>query len=181
MKRRDLFKISASAAAALPALAQTAAPAAKPTEIAAASSAWKPKLFDAHQNATVIALTELIIPATDTPGAKAALVNRHLDLLLADGSQEDRVAFITGLNWLDGYAIRLQKHPFVKCTPAQQTAILTTLDSGSDTGIAAGKRFFRLAKSWTARIYYNTQIGYQELNKGGRVPSTFGCTHGSHA
>src|SRR5436309_2383594 len=125
MKRRDLFKLSASAAAALPAFAQTAA---KPATIAPAPAAWKAKLFDEHQNATVIALTELIIPATDTPGAKAALVNRHLDLLLADGSQDDRVAFISGLNWLDGYAIRLHKHPFVKCTPEQQTAILTTLD-----------------------------------------------------
>ncbi len=177
MKRRDLFKITASAAAALPALAQ--APATKSAIESAA--AWKPKLFDAHQNATVVALSELIIPATDTPGAKAALVNRHVDLLLADGSQEDRVAFISGLNWLDGYAIRQYKHPFVKCTPEQQTAILMTLDSSKDEGIAPGHRFFRLAKSWTARIYYNTQIGYQELNKGGRVPSTYGCTHGSHA
>ena len=180
MKRRDLFKISASAAAALPALAQTAT-SPKPATIAPATPIWKPKLFDEHQNATVIALTELIIPATDTPGAKAAQVNRFLDLLLADGSQEDRVAFISGLNWLDGNAIRQHKHPFVKCTPAQQTAILTTLDTGKDAGIAAGRRFFRLAKSWTSRIYYNTQIGYQELNKGGRVPSTYGCTHGSHA
>ncbi len=181
MKRRDLFKISVSAAAALPALAQTPAAASKVAAITPAPAAWKPKLFDDHQNATVIALSELIIPATDTPGAKAALVNRHLDLLLADGSQEERVAFISGLNWLDGYAIREHKHPFVKCTPAQQTAILTTLDAGKEPGLAAGRRFFRLAKSWTARIYYNTQIGYQELNKGGRVPATYGCTHSSHA
>ncbi|MEO8028949.1 MAG: gluconate 2-dehydrogenase subunit 3 family protein [Bryobacteraceae bacterium] len=178
MKRRDLFKISASAAATLPALAQTTA---KPTAIASAAAAWKPKLFDDHQNATVIALSELIIPATDTPGAKAALVNRHLDLLLADGSQEERVAFISGLNWLDGYAIRLHRHPFVKCTSAQQTAMLTTLDTSAEADVAPGHKFFRLAKSWTARIYYNTQIGFQELNKGGRVPSTYGCTHGSHA
>ncbi len=181
MKRRDLFKISASAAAALPTLAQTPPAATKPATIAPAAPAWKPKLFDEHQNATVIALTELIIPATDTPGAKAALVNRHLDLLLADGSQDDRVAFISGLNWLDGYAIRLHKHPFVKCTAAQQTAILTTLDEGKEAGIAPGRRFFRIAKSWTSRIYYNTQIGFQELNKGGRVPASFGCTHTSHA
>jgi hypothetical protein len=33
----------------------------------------------------------------------------------------------------------------------------------------------------TAGIYYNTQIGYQELNKGGRVPATFACDHPTHA
>jgi hypothetical protein len=41
---------------------------------------WKPLFLDQHQNDTVIALTEAIIPATDTPGAKAALVNRYIDL-----------------------------------------------------------------------------------------------------
>src|SRR5579863_4327755 len=45
---------------------------------------WKPVFFDEHQNETVIALTELIIPQTDTPGAKAALVNRFIDLMLND-------------------------------------------------------------------------------------------------
>mgnify|MGYP000532372260 CR=1 FL=1 len=60
MNRRDLILVTASVAGALPALPQTAV--------------WKPKLFDGHQNDTVIVLTELIIPATDTPGAKAAQV-----------------------------------------------------------------------------------------------------------
>ena len=46
---------------------------------------------------------------------------------------------------------------------------------------ASGNDFFHRAKSMTAGIYYNTQIGYQELNKGGRVPATFGCDHQTHA
>jgi hypothetical protein len=36
------------------------------------AAAWKPGLFDDHENETVIALIDLIIPATDTPGPKAA-------------------------------------------------------------------------------------------------------------
>jgi len=181
MKRRDLFKISASAAAALPALAQAQAPPSKPTELPPASSAWKPKLFDAHQNATVVALTELIIPATDTPGAKAALVNRHLDLLLADGSQEDRVAFISGLNWLDGHAIRQHAAPFQKLTAAQQTAILKSLDRTQDAALRPGGEFFRQIKQLTVQGYYTSKQGIDELNKGGRVPASFGCDHkGNH-
>lgn len=37
---------------------------------------WKPVLLDQHQDDTLIALSEAVIPATDTPGAKEALVNR---------------------------------------------------------------------------------------------------------
>src|ERR1043166_6029787 len=76
--------------------------------------------------------------------------------------------FITTLksdtrSWLDGYAIREHGHPFLRCAPADQTAMLHSLDQGA----GPGHNFFRFVKSVTARIYYNTQIGYQELNKGG--------------
>lgn len=166
MNRRDLIRITASVAGVLPALSQTAA--------------WKPKLFDSHQNETVVVLTELIIPATDTPGAKAAQVNRYFDLLLADGPVPDRERFLEGLAFLDGYAIRQHKAPFVKCTPAQQTAILEAFDRGGDPSLETGHRFFRTAKQLTSRIYYATEIGFRELNKGGRVPSTYGCSHAEH-
>jgi hypothetical protein len=138
-------------------------------------------VLDAHQNETVIALTELIIPATDTPGAKAARVNRYVDLFLRDGDAARREQFLDGLNWLDGYAIREHGHPFVHCSAPEQTAILRTLDEGS----GVGHTFFKEAKSLTAHIYYATEIGYQELNKGGRVPSWPSdgpvCDHASHA
>jgi hypothetical protein len=162
MHRRDLIKLAASFAIPT-AWAQQAA---KPD--------WKPSFLDDHQNETVIALTELIIPATDTPGAKAAHVNRYIDLFLRDGDAQQRERFMAGLNWLDGHSIQEHGHPFVHLTVAQQTAMLQALD-------AAGNEFLHRAKSMTASIYYNTQIGYQELNKGGRVPATFGCDHQSHA
>jgi len=139
---------------------------------------WKPSFLDQHQNDTVIALTEAIIPATDTPGAKAALVNRYVDLFLRDGDSGFRTFFMSGLNWLDGYSIQKHGHPFVKLTPAQQNGVLQTIDAPG--GPEAGVAFFRNAKAVTSRIYYNTQAGYRELNKGGRVPADFGCNHKSH-
>ncbi len=165
MHRRDLLKLAAS----------FAIPAAWAQQVAKPN--WKPSFLDDHQNETVIALTELIIPATDTPGAKAAHVNRYIDLFLRDGDQTQRERVITGLNWLDGHSIHEHGRPFVHLTPAQQTAMLAALDAGA----GAGHDFFQGAKWMTVGIYYNTQIGYQELNKGGRVPASFGCTHESHA
>jgi len=156
MNRRDLLKLAASAATAPVALAQ---------------STWTPQLFDAHQNETVVALTERIIPATDTPGAKAAFVNRHLDRLLHDSPAADQQMFLEGLAWLDGYALREHRKPFVRCSEPEQVAILKALD----TAAGPGNQFFRLAKSLTSSTYYATEIGFKELNRGGRVPASFAC------
>jgi hypothetical protein len=132
---------------------------------------WKPELFDAHQNETVIVLSELIIPATDTPGAKAALVNRWMDRVLAGGPEKQRDEFLEGLNWLDGHSIAQHQKPFVRLTEGEQVAILKALDGGT----GPGARFFRLVKGLTSRIYYATEIGTRELNKGGRVPAALTC------
>jgi len=166
MNRRDLFRIGA--AAALPAAVEAQA-------LKAGATAWTPALFDAHQNSTVVALIDQLIPATDTPGAKAARVNEHMDKLLADGSVEQREAFLLGLNYLDGEALSRHAKPFVACAAAEQTAILQSFSTQVDDDESPGGQFFRLAKSLTSRIYYATEIGFQELNKGGRVPKSYAC------
>lgn len=166
MRRREFVKLGGSLFAIPAAWAQQAS---KPN--------WTPSVLDAHQNETVIAIADLIIPATDTPGAKAANVNRYIDLFLRDGDPAWRERFISGLDWVDGLAIREHGHPFVHCPAAEQTAMLKSMDGG----IGPGHAFFLEAKRLTARIYYATEIGFQELNKGGRVPATFGCDHASHA
>lgn len=166
MNRRDLIVIAAGAVASHQALGQ--------------APVWKPQILDAHQNETVVALTEAIIPATDTPGAKAANVNRYIDLLLADGPVAERHRFLEGLAFLDSYSIRKHNAPFVRCGAQQQIAVLTAFDENKEEGIAPGNRFFRMAKQLTSRIYYATEIGFRELNKGGRVPAKYGCAHAAH-
>ncbi len=166
MNRRQLVK--GAAVAAVAARAQTAA--------------WKPLFFDAHQNETVVALADLIIPATDTPGAKAALVNRHMDLMLSESPAETQRRFLQGLAWLDGHALQKHGTPFVRCTLAQQTALLESFDPDRNPApdLRPGTRFFREIKRRTVSAYYTSKIGHDELNKGGRVPASFGCPHESH-
>src|SRR6476661_2252458 len=55
--------------------------------------------FNPHQRATVIALAEAIIPATDTPGAAAARVDEYIALLLNEWYPvESRSAFMADLD-----------------------------------------------------------------------------------
>ncbi len=173
MNRRDILKLAATSAA-VPAVGIAQQPAGKLV------SSWTPAFFDEHQHLTVVALVDLIIPVTDTPGATAAQVDRHLDHLLSASPQDDKQAFRDGLGWLDGYAIRMEGKSFVRCARDRQVSILEKLDTSDTPDLAPGHRFFALAKRLTAQLFYATEIGFNELNKGGRVPATFGCPHPEH-
>ncbi len=135
------------------------------------SADWKPVFFNAHENETAIVLSELIIPQTDTPGAKAALVNRWMDKLLAASAPARQASVTVALGWFDTYAKKTQSAEFVKLAPAKQIAILETVSKNG----ADGHQQFQTIKSFTSSIYYATEIGVNELNKGGRVPTGPGC------
>src|SRR5580693_9565033 len=123
MKRRELIRagfLAGAAAAALRPSIGKAQGAAQSSELTPAQSGvdaskdlsapgWKPLFLDEHQNETLIALSDLIIPTTDTPGAKEALVNRYIDLVLAADTHENQKAFLNNLGYLDGESIRRYK------------------------------------------------------------------------
>ena len=71
----------------------------------AAAGAWKPKVFNAAQNELVITLTELIIPATETPGAKAAKVNDYMDMVLAVAGRRTRRRVLPGAEGHDHHGV----------------------------------------------------------------------------
>jgi hypothetical protein len=82
-----------------------------------------------HQDAMLTAVAEAIIPATDTPGAKAARVNEFIDVILTDWYDTPRKQrFLDGLADMDTRAQTQFGREFLACTPAQQTEILTALD-----------------------------------------------------
>jgi glucoside 3-dehydrogenase (cytochrome c) hitch-hiker subunit len=153
---------------------------------AQAGANWKPQFFDAHQNETLIALTDLIIPATDTPGAKAALVNRYVDLRYNEESAENQQEIIQALAWFDGRSLTLQNKPFVSLTEAQQTALLKPLADPKKARPedGPGVKAFGLIKNLTIFGYYTSKIGLdEELHyQGDTYNASFpgACTHPEH-
>jgi hypothetical protein len=137
-----------------------------------------PSFFDDHQLSTVAALAELIIPKTDTPGAAEARVPQYLDEILYASPQDVGTSFLDGLSWLDGYCLQTEQKPFNRLAPADQTKVLLHLLDTTEETLRPGHDFVLSMKRWTARIYYSTQAGQQELNKGGRVPAHYSraCT-----
>jgi hypothetical protein len=149
------------------------------------AQSWTPAVLTAPQNEAVIALTELIIPATDTPGAKAALVNRFVDRVLSNAPAAERAQFLQGLTWLDDRCRARVGRGVAAATTADLTALLTPL---AETGThpaedATGVAFFQALKSMTISGYYTTEIGLrQELGEDGRMvlPAFEGCNHPEH-
>lgn len=130
-----------------------------------AAKDWKPKFFDAHQNETVVVLSDLIIPETDTPGAKAAQVNRFIDFLLSSANPDLQKRYLEALGWLDGYCLAQYSKPFVRLAPAEQTEVLTLLTSEKPGAeLAHGVELFKFLKLTVVWTYYNSEIGLvQEL------------------
>jgi hypothetical protein len=160
------------------------------THIAAAAMTqappFTPKALTPAQLGTVATLVEAIIPTTETPGARAALVDRFIDNVLANSRPGDKERFISGLAWMDARSGALNGgRAFAAATPEQQTALLTRLaaESGQEADDQPGVPFFNAVKGMTIAGYYSTQIGLeQELGDSGQLfnPTFVGCTHKEH-
>lgn len=147
---------------------------------------WKPLVLSSHQNETVAVISELIVPETDTPGARAAKVNEFIDFTLSREDNATREAFLRGLEWMDQKSNALYGASFIRTSTEQQIALLqrisdTTADTSSDE--RAGQEFFKDMKDRTIAGYYTSEIGLvQELEfQGNTFLSEFqGCQHQDH-
>ena len=122
------------------------------------------RTFTPHQNETVAAIAELIIPTTDTPGAREAGVPGFIDVMLAEwGDEQQRRMFTTGLANVDERSRSAYGKPFIACTPAQQTEILQDLDYElarlRDTTRDTSQNFFQAMKWLTLTGYYTSEVG----------------------
>ena len=152
---------------------------------ALAAQDWTPDVLSPQQDRMVVFLTELIIPETDTPGAKGAHVNRFVDHVLASGPPPVREQFVKGLAWAEARSRALFAAGLLEATPAQGTELLTRLAAeGNPEGEEQiGIDFFRALKAMTINGYYTTEIGLrQELGDPGQLflLQFPGCDHPEH-
>lgn len=188
MQRRELFRLL-GAGAVLPAV---------PPDFWAMLRSAQPgegyslRSLDAHQNATVVAMIDLIIPETDTPGAKGARVNEFIDLILTEWAiPEEKKNFLDGLADIEKKSNELYGKNFVDASAAQQEALLRAID---DVAMANRQRptrhgntvpepdahlkgnFWVVFKNITLHGYYTSQIAFEKELKLQIIPgSQHGC------
>ncbi len=125
-------------------------------------------VFDEHQRQTIDAIAELIMPATDTPGARAAGVPAFIEVIVGEWYHDDeRAAFLRGLADVDSRSQADFQKTFVELAEPQQTAVLIGMDAES-RAMPRGSppHFFSRVKDFTLFGYYTSEIGVrQELGE----------------
>jgi hypothetical protein len=189
MQRREALKLLA-AAAALPLLTKEAFSLFQAVHEQLPETAAL-RTFNPRQNATVTAISEIIIPQTDTPGAKAVRVNEFIDLILTEWyDDQERSLFLTGLEEVNARSRNLFGKDMADCAVNQQAEIVAALDEELSAVLAAalpvsGRRdvapglkgnFFYRMKRLTLIGYFTSQVGFeQQLHQQIISPTHSGC------
>ena len=117
----------------------------------------------------VAALSESIIPATNTPGAREAGVADYILIMIRDATDRMSVnKFIDGLKDLDHYCRDHYNHPFEQGNPAEQHAVLAHFEdkarpfnrlAGKIENAYLGMPFFTTLKKLTVEGYCTSEAG----------------------
>jgi len=112
----------------------------------------------ADQRALTAAVSERIIPTTDTPGAIAAEVPAFIEMMLSEWYwQAERDMVMGGLTAIDAHAQKTHGKPFAATTPEQQDAILTLAQAQTLPGAPADS--FEHLRQLVIFGYYSSEIG----------------------
>ncbi len=107
----------------------------------------------AAQKALLTELADVIIPTTDTPGAKAAGAEEFIIRVMRDCYVlGDQKVFYAGLAKIDEASRAAHGQSFVDLTPEQKTGIVQD-STKTNTG------FFRQMKQLTVTGYFTSEIG----------------------
>lgn len=140
---------------------------------------WSPQALTTEQSEMVATIGEIIIPATDTPGAKAANVHRFIDALLAESFLPgDRDRFLSGLEDVNARCRETYDASFVECSGEEQRTLVADLDEEA-FGAQASELdreeppFFRMLKELVIVGYYTSEVGATQELKTNMVPGYY--------
>jgi hypothetical protein len=155
----------------------------------AANKAGTLRTLSPAQNEIVVAMSDVMIPTTDTPGAKAAKVNEFIDLILTEwATEEEQKIFLEGLAEADHRTSTLFGHGFAAASPKEQAAIIQTFDE--ELAAARNEKVPEQIRAWELTLllpffaqmrrltlvgYYTSPIGQEQELKVEIIP---GALHG---
>lgn len=113
-------------------------------------------------------VAETILPATTTPGAKAAGVGAFITVMVTDAySPDERRIFMDGMLMLELECMRSFQRGYLEVDATQRHALLVRLDKAAhEHGLTLGAEepphYFRMIKELTVLGYFTSEIGYTQ-------------------
>lgn len=167
-----------------------------PAGASAQTLTWTPKSLSAAQAQVLDVVAELMMPKTDTPGAREAGVPAFVDRALGNHlSAAEADAIRAGLDHVDAVARATYGAPFTALTPAQQTAQLLSYETPKAAAAPVGRgdtetgltnqaaltprpsaMFFPLLKDLVTVGYFTSELGATRAVRYDPVPGAYrGC------
>jgi hypothetical protein len=149
--------------------------------------------FSAADVAFLDEVADTMLPATSTPGAKAAHTGAFMALMVTDAySPRNQQIFRDGMQRIDAASQREYGAPFVQARPEQRLALLQRLDAerqvevdaleaarrnrapaAAPSGPDAPVHYFRLMKELALLGYFTSEIGYRQAMRYIETPGRY--------
>jgi hypothetical protein len=138
--------------------------------------------FTADDIAYLDEIANTILPATRTPGAKAAKVGQFITVMVNDCYDEnDQKIFHEGMSKLDDFSRKTYDNSFVKITQQQRHDLLVKLDNEQKEYMKNKKKedpshYFRMMKELTLLGYFTSEFGCTQARRYVETPGRYdGC------
>lgn len=129
--------------------------------------------FDREQMRILAGVADIIIPATDTPGARAARVHHFIDGMMAKwASAESRAKYSGVLRAVDERAIRTAGRSFGDCSRDVQEMLVREVDDEAFEQVPASAAF-RDLKALVIAGFYSSELGASVELRYERVPGRY--------
>jgi hypothetical protein len=144
--------------------------------------------FTAKDIAFLDEIAETILPATKTPGAKAAKTGAFMALMVTDSYQPaEQKEFREGMAKVDDAMRKANGRSFMEATAMQRSAVLTALDheqkrvmdareaAVSEGAASAGRpaHYFRMMKQLALLGYFTSEVGCTQALRYVESPGRF--------
>lgn len=137
------------------------------------------KIFDKDQISFLNEVGDTILPATKTPGAKAANVGSFMALIVQDCyNATDQEIFLKGLGQIDEASKKRYNDQFIDLDAPQRNTLLTELDKEQQEYMRHKKRgepshYFRMMKELTLIGYFTSEVGATQALRYVAVPGEY--------
>ena len=137
---------------------------------------WVPQYFDNDQAVLITEISDIIIPATDTPGARDVGVPKFIESMVKDVfNKENQSKFMEGLNTFNAQAMEEYNKSFIKLKPGEKKEFVKVRHAEALKNRMVDQ-FIMTVKEMTISGFCTSEAGATQVLKYDKVPGEYeGC------